>query len=121
MGNDDWLAINYMLAAKDIDIKGISIVGRGESHCSAGVKNALFIIGIGWPWNIPVSCGGKIPLSRHSAFTSKFRREIDHFYDISHQDFTYGKVDYQGSVSLMYHRLKASPSKDNPFSHWTTY
>ncbi|WP_238584429.1 nucleoside hydrolase [Legionella gratiana] len=77
VGTDDELAILYLLAQKDIDIKAITVVGTGESHCPAGLKNVAGLLALMHQEKIPLACGRATPLSGQHHFPDWLRKQAD--------------------------------------------
>ncbi len=77
VGIDDELAILYLLAQKDIDIKAITVVGTGESHCSAGLKNVAGLLALMHHEKIPLACGRDTPMTGKHQFPDWLRKSAD--------------------------------------------
>lgn len=77
VGIDDELAILYLLAQKDIDIKAITVVGTGESHCSAGLKNVAGLLALMHHEKIPLACGRGTPMAGKHQFPDWLRKSAD--------------------------------------------
>jgi len=57
MNTDDCIAIDYLLQKFPFGIKAISVSGTCITFPADGVRNALDLMAIGWPWDIPVAAG----------------------------------------------------------------
>lgn len=77
VGIDDELAILYLLAQKDIDIKAITVVGTGESHCPAGLKNVAGLLALMHHEKIPLACGRDKPMVGTHQFPDWLRKLAD--------------------------------------------
>lgn len=77
VGTDDELALLYLLAQKDIDIKAITVVGTGESHCPAGLKNVAGLLALMHQEKIPLACGRVTPLAGQHHFPDWLRKQAD--------------------------------------------
>ena len=77
VGTDDELAILYLLAQKDIDIKAITVVGTGESHCPAGLKNVAGLLVLMHQDKIPLACGRDTPMTGQHHFPNWLRKQAD--------------------------------------------
>lgn len=82
MAPDDWLAILYLLALPEVDVRAITVTGTGEAHCQPGVRNALDLVQLaGWP-DIPISCGRETPLVGDRTFPPPWRERVDALFGL---------------------------------------
>ncbi|CAM3040494.1 inosine-uridine preferring nucleoside hydrolase [Legionella steigerwaltii] len=77
VGVDDELAILYLLAQKDIDVKAITVVGTGEAHCSTGLRNVAGLLALMHHDKIPLSCGRETPMAGTHQFPDWLRKLAD--------------------------------------------
>jgi pyrimidine-specific ribonucleoside hydrolase len=77
MAPDDWMAILYLLQRPDIDVKAITVVGTGETHCTPGVHNALRLVALAGEKDIPAACGRETPLAGDQVFPEDWRTRAD--------------------------------------------
>lgn len=77
VGVDDELAILYLLTQKDIDIKAITVVGTGESHCPAGLRNVAGLLALMHHEKIPLACGRDTPMAGTHQFPDWLRKTAD--------------------------------------------
>ncbi|QMT61060.1 nucleoside hydrolase [Legionella sp. PC997] len=77
VGIDDELAMFYLLAQKDIEIKAITVVGTGESHCPAGLRNVAGLLALTHHENIPLACGRDTPMAGTHQFPNWLRKQAD--------------------------------------------
>jgi len=77
VGVDDELAILYLLAQKDIDVKAIAVVGTGEAHCSAGLRNVAGLLSLMHHEHIPLACGRETPMAGTHQFPDWLRKLAD--------------------------------------------
>ncbi|KTC80437.1 nucleoside hydrolase [Legionella cherrii] len=77
VGVDDELAILYLLAQKDIDIKAITVVGTGEAHCAAGLSNVAGLLALMHHEKIPLACGRNNPMTGTHQFPDWLRKLAD--------------------------------------------
>ncbi|ARB93617.1 nucleoside hydrolase [Legionella longbeachae] len=77
VGTDDELALLYLLRQKDIDIKAITVVGTGESHCPDGLKNVAGLLALMHQEKIPLACGRSTPLAGNHHFPDWLRKQAD--------------------------------------------
>ncbi len=110
MAIDDWMAILYLLQRSDISVKAITVTGTGEAHCGPGVRNALGLLALGWPWDIPVSCGPSRPLRGDHAFPLPWRRDVDNVLGLALPDNPF-PPSRQDAVELLVSTLRRSPRK----------
>lgn len=82
MGNDDWIAIAYLLKAKDIDIKAITASGNGLSSCPAAAMNARYLLKLAGKDSIPVSCGSDWPLDGYNSYPILWRSKANSMMDL---------------------------------------
>lgn len=75
VGTDDELALLYLLRQKDIDIKAITVVGTGESHCPDGLKNVAGLLALMHQEKIPLACGRSTPLAGNHHFPDWLRKQ----------------------------------------------
>jgi inosine-uridine nucleoside N-ribohydrolase len=77
MAPDDWMAILFLLQRADIDVKAITVVGTGETHCAPGVINALRLVALAGESGIPAGCGRETPLAGNAVFPEEWRMRAD--------------------------------------------
>ncbi len=75
-GTDDMMAIAYLLAAKEIDLRAITVV-NGLAHVDQGARNILNLLELAGGRNIPVFIGESHPLAGSAAFPDEWRRLSD--------------------------------------------
>ncbi len=83
MGQDDWLAILYLLMNPKIDVKAITVTRSGEAHCITGTHHALDLIYLAGRSNIPVTCGINKPMKGDHRFPDRWRESADDMMRIS--------------------------------------
>ncbi|KTD04977.1 nucleoside hydrolase [Fluoribacter gormanii] len=106
VGIDDELAMFYLLAQKDIDIKAITVVGTGESHCPAGLRNVAGLLALTHHEKIPLACGRDTPMTGIHQFPDWLRKQAD---DLAGAANLLPKVDVstsQTAVQLLETTLK---------------
>lgn len=78
MGTDDWIAILYAAGQLKGDLKAITVVGNGLSHCPAGRDNASGLLQLIQPTSsIPIGCGGDNPLDGYASYPQLWRQGND--------------------------------------------
>jgi pyrimidine-specific ribonucleoside hydrolase len=75
-GTDDLMAIAYLLAAKEVDLRSITVV-NGLAHVEQGARNVLNLLELAGKRNIPVYIGDDHPLAGSAAFPDEWRRLSD--------------------------------------------
>ncbi|MGZ8603249.1 MAG: nucleoside hydrolase [Actinomycetota bacterium] len=88
MGQDDMMALLYLLQRPDVRVEAITVSGTGLAHCGPGVDIALSLLDVaGAPAGVPVACGPEDPLPSAypypGAFPSSWRLATDDAYGIS--------------------------------------
>jgi inosine-uridine nucleoside N-ribohydrolase len=87
MGQDDMMALLYLLQRPDVRVEAITVSGTGLAHCRPGVEIALSLLDIaGAPEDVPVSCGPERPLPGDypypGAFPTSWRIASDDAYGL---------------------------------------
>ncbi len=76
VGTDDLMAISYLLAGGEVDIRAITVV-NGLCHVEQGAKNVLGLLELAGRRTIPVFIGESHPLVGSAAFPEEWRRLSD--------------------------------------------
>jgi inosine-uridine nucleoside N-ribohydrolase len=74
---DDLMAILYLLAQPDVDIKAITVV-HGVSDVAHGAEIILRVLALTGHGDIPVMEGADVPMEGHNAFPAKWQPPVDH-------------------------------------------
>jgi pyrimidine-specific ribonucleoside hydrolase len=74
---DDLMAILYLLAQPDVDIKAITIV-HGVSDVEKGTEIVLRVLALTGRTDIPVVKGADVPMEGNNAFPAKWQPPVDH-------------------------------------------
>ena len=87
MGQDDAMALLFLLQAPAVRVEAITVSGTGLAHCDAGVRNVLGLLEVAnAPDDLPVACGPEEPLPGTSeavgAFPDEWRAASDGFYGV---------------------------------------
>lgn len=87
MGQDDMMALLYLLQRTDVRVEAVTVSGTGLAHCAAGVGIALSLLDVAAaPTDLPVSCGPETPLKGTypfpGAFPTSWREATDEAYGI---------------------------------------
>jgi pyrimidine-specific ribonucleoside hydrolase len=91
MGQDDMMALLYLLQRPDVRVEAITVSGTGLAHCDPGVEIALSLLDVaGARQDLPVSCGPEEPLPGDypfpGAFPTSWRVATDDAYGIDLPD-----------------------------------
>src|SRR5258707_5289709 len=76
VGNDDLLAIAFLLSRKDVTVEAITIVD-GLAHVPVGAANVLRLLEAAGAARVPVYAGREAPLLRTAPFPSEWRQTAD--------------------------------------------
>jgi pyrimidine-specific ribonucleoside hydrolase len=87
MGQDDMMALLFLLQRPDVRVEAITVSGTGLAHCDPGVRIVLSLLDVaGAPEDVPVSCGPQDPLPGTypfpGAFPTSWRAATDDAYGI---------------------------------------
>jgi pyrimidine-specific ribonucleoside hydrolase len=74
---DDLVAIAFLLASFEVDIKAITVSGTGEAHCREGVDVVLRLLERLDAPTIDVACGRETPMAGDHAFPDAWRAGVD--------------------------------------------
>ena len=110
MGNDDWMAILYLLNRPDVEVKAITVSGTGLAHCKPGMRNALGLLALAEHEAVPVACGREMPLVGDHAFPDEWRVGADNLSGLKLPEGQ-GEVSAKGAAELLSETVDASPRK----------
>ena len=74
---DDLVAIAFLLASPEVDIKAITVSGTGEARCDGGVDVVLRLLERLDAPMIDVACGRETPIAGDHAFPNDWRTGAD--------------------------------------------
>jgi inosine-uridine nucleoside N-ribohydrolase len=74
---DDLVAIAFLLASPNVEIKAVTVSGTGEAHCRAGVDVVLRLLSRLDAPPIGVACGRETPIAGDHAFPDAWRAGAD--------------------------------------------
>ena len=78
MAIDDWAALLYTQMHPDLQLLAITVSASGETHCDAGVQNALNLVYLATPnTEIDVACGDPWPLDGYLVFPEAWQLDAD--------------------------------------------
>ncbi len=75
-GTDDLMAISYLMAGKEVDLRAITVV-NGLAHVEQGAANILNLLELAGRTKVPVYIGDSRPLAGNAAFPEEWRRLTD--------------------------------------------
>lgn len=107
MGEDDIMAILYLLQRPDVSVLAITVSGTGMAHCEPGVNHALSLLAIAGKPEIPVSCGRETPLKGEAHFPADWREYVDTLPGFKLPQG--GSPAKQNAVSLISSLIQTSP------------
>ena len=74
---DDLVAIAFLLAAPEVDVRAITVSGTGEAHCGPGVDVVLGLLERLEAPPIEVACGRETPIAGDHTFPDAWREGVD--------------------------------------------
>ncbi len=80
MGNDDILALLFLMEHPGVDLQALTVVGTGLAHCDPGVRNALGLLELSQSPPVPVSCGSETPFGAEHEFPEAWRAATDRLW-----------------------------------------
>ncbi|MHA1110773.1 MAG: nucleoside hydrolase [Promethearchaeota archaeon] len=110
MGPDDWITILFLGKHSEVNLKGISIVGTGESHGAPGAQNCKRLLSVVKKESIPVAFGQKSPLKGKNHFPNIMRWVMDRMFFIKIPK-TNSETEGLYSVELLKRELENSSEK----------
>lgn len=110
MGADDMLALVYLLARPDVNVKAIALSGTGTTRCDAGIRNTQAILEVMERTTIPIACGRETPLAGTRAFPTAWRDGAETFFGIPLRPTTNVSPN-ETAVELLTRALEASGDK----------
>ena len=108
MGPDDALALLYLVARSDVDVRAVAVTGAGLARCPAGAERALELLSAAGRPEIPVACGRDRPLAGFNAFPPEWRHPADRFFGVPLPPAR-GRPDPRGAVELLRETIEAAP------------
>jgi pyrimidine-specific ribonucleoside hydrolase len=73
MGADDVLALIYLLARPDVELRAVTVSGTGLARCDDGVALARALLAEADRGEVPVACGRETPLGAERSFPPAWR------------------------------------------------
>lgn len=71
---DDWMAITYLLARPDVDVRAITVTGPAVLGCADGQRQVLRLLALFGRSDIPVACGRTTLTGGGHPFPSEWRQ-----------------------------------------------
>jgi pyrimidine-specific ribonucleoside hydrolase len=106
MAHDDMFALLLLLNHPQVNVRAVTVVGTGEAHCEAGVRNARGLLELSGNPDIPVACGRETPLAGDHEFPASWRADADSAYGVALPDVEEG--DYQSALELITSVIESS-------------
>lgn len=107
---DDMLAILYLLARPDVNVRAITITGTGITRCAAGLSNMRALLETVGRAEIPIACGRETPLEGDHAFPKEWRDAAENFFGLNLVP-TNTAAPKEDAVQLLSRTLQASDAK----------
>jgi inosine-uridine nucleoside N-ribohydrolase len=82
-GNDDVLALLYLMQHPGVDLQAITVVGTGLVHCQPGIRHVHGLLELTQSGEIPVSCGDEVPMGAEHAFPEAWRQGADRLWGLN--------------------------------------
>src|SRR5215216_5721928 len=83
MAHEDIFSELFLLSHPNVDLRAITVSGTGEAHCAPGVSHALGLVALSGHEEIPVACGGEMPLAGNHEFPAQWRQAADDAYGVA--------------------------------------
>ena len=83
MGNDDVLALLFLMEHPGVTLDAVTVVGTGLVHCEPGVRNVLGLLELSESPEIPVSCGSETPFGAEHEFPKTWRAGSDRLWGLN--------------------------------------
>lgn len=74
---DDLVALTFLLASEEVDVRAITVSGTGEVRCPAGVGVVQDLLRRTGDAGVPVACGRSTPLAGDHEFPTEWRDAAD--------------------------------------------
>ena len=74
---DDLVALTFLLASDEVDVRAITVSGAGEVRCPAGIGVVQELLARTGDENVPVACGRSTPLAGTHEFPAEWRDAAD--------------------------------------------
>jgi pyrimidine-specific ribonucleoside hydrolase len=83
MGNDDVLALIFLMQHPGVELQAVTVVGTGLVHCAPGIRNVQGLLELTQYADIPVSCGTEEPLDGEHPFPQAWRSAADRLWGLN--------------------------------------
>lgn len=74
---DDLVALTFLLASDEVDVRAITVSGAGEVRCPAGIGVVQELLARTGDEGVPVACGRSTPLAGTHEFPTEWRDAAD--------------------------------------------
>jgi pyrimidine-specific ribonucleoside hydrolase len=108
-GLDDAIAILYLAASPEVDLRAVTVSGTGLAHCFPGANNIVGLLELVGRADVPVSCGTEAPAagSPFQPFPYEWRRLADGRYGDAWR-IGRGEVDDRSATQLLLQTVRSS-------------
>jgi pyrimidine-specific ribonucleoside hydrolase len=108
-GLDDAIAILYLAASPEVDLRAVTVAGTGLAHCFPGANNIVGLLELVGRADVPVSCGPEEPVagSPFQPFPYEWRRLADGRYGDAWR-IGRGDVDDRSAPQLLLQTVRSS-------------
>jgi len=83
VGNDDVLALLYLMQHPGVELRAITVVGTGLVHCEPGIRHINGLLELTASPEVPVSCGTETPLAAEHPFPEAWRLAADRLWGLN--------------------------------------
>lgn len=106
---DDWMAITYLLARSDVDVRAITVTGSAVLGCADGQRQALRLLALFARSDIPVACGRTTLTGGGHPWPSEWRQgNLDLMRDVALPE-PLAAPDPRPATEVLLGVLRASP------------
>lgn len=83
LGNDDVLALLFLMQHPGVDLQAVTVTGTGLVHCQPGIRNVHGLLELVGYAEIPVTCGTETPLAADHEFPAAWRAAADRLWGLN--------------------------------------
>lgn len=107
LASDDLVALTFLLASPDVDVRAVTVSGTGEVRCPRGAEIVRGLLEATGDADIPVACGRSTPLGGDRSFPEDWRAASDSAWGLDLPDVDAAE-DEPTAVELLTDTLAAS-------------
>lgn len=106
---DDWMALILLRGVPWLDLRAMTITGTGICHIGPAVRNALDLLALGCPWDVPVAGGRESPLRHANQYPIDLRLDHDRLLGLRlpNNPLSHARCD---APDLLIQALRESPA-----------